>query len=210
MNTRHLFAPFIVVFSLVSCSPSDPSNEPTIVTPDNAQVDLSMVSMKISNAKFTFNKLDVCQLTLDYTLRNQAGATLSFTSIFSGKDELIEVNLSDQLGDPLYLGKRPLEGLTLAEPRPMLIPKGKSTRSYKVPLQQEFRKKGEPITVRVRFHAPSRYDELRSSVEAPLIMIPWPKSTEIEPPSEDNSLTLPLHDATPLPQRQSTVNQSLD
>ena len=148
-----------------------------------------------------FDQKDICQLTFDYTLRNRAGATISFPSIFSGKDELIEVNLSDQNGDPLYLGKRPLEDLTLASPRPMLIPKGKSTRGYKVPVQQEFRKKDDPITLRVRFHAPSRYDELRSSVEAPLIQIPWPKSTEIESPSEDNSLTLPLHDATPLPQR---------
>ena len=201
MCTGHLFNFIAIVLCLVSCGPSDPSNEPIIITPDQAQVVLSKVSMKISHAKFAFDQKGICQLTFDYTLRNQAGAAISFPSIFSGKDDLIEVNLSDQNGDPLYLGKRPLEDLTLASPRPMLIPKGKSTRGYKVPVQQEFRKKDDPITLRVRFHAPSRYDELRSSVEAPLIQIPWPKSTEIESPSDDNSLTLPLHDATPLPQR---------
>lgn len=205
MSARHHIIPFASLFCsvlcLVSCSPSDPSQGPFITTPDHAKVDLSQVSLKISNAKLTFDQKDQCQLTFDYMLRNQAGATLSFSSIFSGKDDLIEVNLSDQNGDPLSLGKRPLEDLTLASPRAMLIPKGKSTRSYKIPVQREFRKKGDPITVRVRFHAPSRYDELRSSIEAPLIQTPWPKNTEIESTSEDNALTLPLHDATPLPQR---------
>lgn len=200
-SITHFTSVFCCALCLVSCNPSDPSKGPLITTPDHAQVDLSKVSLKISKAKFAFDQKDQCQLTFDYTLRNQAGATLSFSSIFSGKDDLIEVNLSDQNGDPLYLGKRPLEDLTLASPRAMLIPQGKSTRSYKVPVQREFRKKDDPITVRVRFHAPSRYDELRSSIEAPLIQIPWPKNTEFELPSEDNPLTLPLDHDTPLPQR---------
>jgi hypothetical protein len=37
-----------------------------------------------------------------------------------------------------------------------------------------FREKGSPISARIRLHAPSRYDELRSSVEAPNLQVIWP------------------------------------
>ena len=199
-------------FGLISCSETDPGKGPIIETPANGKVDLSKVSMTITKAKLKCIDENHYQLDFSYTLINKAGATLSFQSIFSSKDDLIEVNLSDQNGDRLFLGKRPQEGLTLAQPRAMLIPKGKTTRSYTVPVMPELREKGDPITVRVRFHAPSRYDELRSSVEAPLILTPWPQSPEIEqatprPNSEPDTdpkeypLTYPVQDATPLPQR---------
>lgn len=194
--------------SLLSCSESDSGQGPIIETPAHAKVDLSKVSMKVKKAKLHRIDANDYSLEFDYTLVNKAGATISFQSIYSGKDELIEVNLSDKNGDPLFLGKRPLEGLTLASPRAVLIPKGKSTRHYQVPVMPELREKGDPITVRVRLHAPSRYDELRSSVEAPLISVPWPQSPEIEaaikpdtPDPEEYPLTSPVRDATPLPQR---------
>lgn len=197
-----------LIFCLSSCGNSDTNQDPIIETPANAQVDLSKVSMKIRKAKLSRIDDNHYQLDFDYTLINKAGATISFQSIYSGKDELIEVNLSDKNGDPLFLGKRPLEGLTLAQPRAILIPKGKSSRHYKVPVKPELREKGDPITVRVRLHAPSRYDELRSSVEAPLINTPWPQGPEVEAPAQNPStdpeeypLTSPVRDATPLPQR---------
>ncbi|GEM_PF-968658 len=209
--------PFIALITacalgLVSCSENDPSKDPIIETPANGKVDLSKVSMKITKAKLKRIDENHYQLDFDYTLINKAGATLSFQSIFSSKDDLIEVNLSDKNGDRLFLDKRPQEGLTLTQARAMLIPKGKTSRSYTVPVMPELREKGDPITVRVRFHAPSRYDELRSSVEAQLILTPWPQSPEIEPatptpnsePStdpEEYPLTYPVQDATPLPQR---------
>lgn len=201
-----------VGLGLVSCSETDPGKGPIIETPANGKVDLSKVSMKVTKAKLKRIDANHYQLDFDYTLINKAGATISFQSIFSSKDDIIEVNLSDKNGDRLFLGKRPQEGLTLSQPRAMLIPKGKTTRSYTVPVLPELREKGDPITVRVRFHAPSRFDELRSSVEAPLIQIPWPQSPKIEqatptPNSEPGAdpeeypLTYPVQDATPLPQR---------
>jgi len=173
-----------------------------IVTPPNAKVDLSKISMKLRNVEIARKHDNSYALTFDYTLVNNAGATLSFQSIFSGKDDLIEVNLSDKNSYPVDLGKRPQEGLTLAAPRAVLIPKGKSTRPYTVPVMPQFREKGDPITVRVRLHAPSRYDELRSTVEAPIVTTPWPESPEmvtpgkLDPRSEDNPLTSPPPEAT--------------
>lgn len=187
--------------ALASCNDSSSTSGPVIQTPLNAKVDLSKVRIGVKKAKLICIDHNHFQLVFDYTLQNKAGATLSFDSIYSGKDDLIQVNLSDKNGDPLFLGKRPLEGLTLAAPRAILIPIGKSTRAYKVPVMPELRVKGDPITLRVRFHAPSRYDELRSSIEAPLIQVPWPKSPELKVPIEDNPLTYPTPDATPLPQR---------
>ena len=209
-------ASLISTFGLTSCSETDPYKGPFIETPANSKVDLTKVSMKLTKAKIKRIDENHYQLDFDYTLINKAGATLSFQSIFSGKDDLIEVNLNDRNGDRLFLGKRPQEGLTLAQARAMLIPKGKSTRHYTVPVMPELRMKGDPITVRVRLHAPSRYDELRSTVEAPLIQTPWPQNPEIKPaplkPStptssapksdpQDYPLTYPVQDATPLPQR---------
>ncbi len=203
-------------FGLISCTETDPSKGPVIETPANGKVDLSKVSMKVTKAKLKRIDENHYQLDFNYTLINKAGATLSYQSIFSSKDDLIEVNLSDKNGDRLLLGKRPQEGLTLTQARAMLIPKGKTSRSYTVPVMPELREKGDPITVRVRLHAPSRYDELRSSIEAPLVQAPWPQSPEIEEPipkpdtapqSTPNSdpkeypLTYPVQDATPLPQR---------
>ena len=203
-------------FGLSSCVDSDPSHGPVIETPANAKVDLTKVSMKVTKAKIKRIDENNYQLDFDYTLINKAGATISFISIFASKDDIIEVNLSDRNDDRLHLGNRPQEGLTLAQPRPMLIPKGKSARHYIVPVMPELRMKDDPISVRVRLHAPSRYDELRSTVEAPTVIVKWPESPEISPPSaeatpskhpkrhsdpQEYPLTYPVQDATPLPQR---------
>jgi hypothetical protein len=208
MHPSHLITSALVgvlALSSIACSNSGTTEQgPVITTPAGAKVDLSGVSMKISKANISVVGENSYQLSFDYTLQNKADAAISFLSIFSNTDDLIEISLSDQNSDPLFLGKRPMEGLTLAAPRAILISKGKSTRSYKVPVMPESRVKGDPITVRVRLHAPSRYDELRTSVEAPLVQVSWPQGSEIEPiPSdpEEYPLTSPTRDATPLPTR---------
>lgn len=157
-----------------SCGGPNPAMTPVINTPDGGKVDLSKVSMVVTMAQITKLSDNKYSLSFDYTIDNQAGAIIAFPCLYNETDDLVEVNLSDREGRPLHLGKRPLEGLTLTEPRPLQIPVGKTTRSYKVPVMPELREKGDPVNIRVRLHAPSRYDELRSSVEAPRLQIPWP------------------------------------
>ena len=205
MRISRLISPALLsifTLGLISCGEQAKDSGAVIVTPSHGKVDLSKVSLKVKQVKITRKNDNQYSLSFKYTLINKAGATISFTSIFSGKDDLIEVNLSDKNGDPLFLGKRPQEGLTLASARPMLIPKGKFTRIYTVPVMPELREKGDPITVRVRFHAPSRYDELRSSIEAPRVQTPWPQADpmdaaeKLDPSEEDNPLTFPSPEAT--------------
>ena len=43
----------------------------------------------------------------------------------------LKSTLTDKDGNALMLGKRPLEGLTLTEPRPLKFPIGKTTRNYR-------------------------------------------------------------------------------
>jgi len=195
-----------LVSTLASCGSFSKKAGPTIITPSNGKVDLSKVSMKITKAKITSKNENEFALTFDYTLINADTGDISFTSIFASKDDLIDIQLSDQQKNPLILGKRPFDGMTLAAPRPMIVPFGKSTRSYTIPIMPELRMKNDPITVRVRFHAPSRYDELRSTVEAPLITATWPESLQTDlplgidswddPTTGDNPLTYPASDAT--------------
>lgn len=191
--------------SLVSCGNPDPNSGPMVETPPHAKVDLSQVQLSISKVTISRTAPHQYQLDFDYTLNNQSGAGIAFQSIFRNKDELIHVQLNDQNGDPLDPGKRPLSGLTLAEPRRMLIPRGKTRSHYSVPLLAELRPQGDPITVQARFHAPSRYDELRSSLQAPPVTTLWPKNPEgqyLAPDQdpEEYPLTSPVQDATPLPQ----------
>ncbi|MBT8035990.1 MAG: hypothetical protein KJO21_00470 [Verrucomicrobiae bacterium] len=171
---RHiiLLALFPCCFS--SCGKQDPSKAPVINTPTGAKVDLSMISLVVSNPRITLGADHTSALEFDYTIHNQAGANIAFPCLYNETDKLIEVNLSDKEGNPVQTGRRPMEDLTLTEPRPLRILIGKTTRSYKVPLMPELRKKGDPINLRVRLHAPSRYDELRSSLEAPRSVILWP------------------------------------
>ena len=171
---RHLVISAVLAIALASCGGADPSKAPVINTPAGAKIDLSKVSLQVSNPQLTRENESKYSLSFEYTVDNQAGANIAFPCLYNQTDELIEVDLSDQEGLPLMLGKRPLEGLTLAEPRPLTIPIGKRTRSYRVPVMPEIREPGDPIRIRVRLHAPSRYDELRSSIEAPAFEVPWP------------------------------------
>lgn len=159
---------------LFSCGEPNPNLVSVINTPDGEKVDLSKVTMVVANAQLTRLNDNKYSLSFDYTINNLAGANIAFPCLYNEMDDLIEVNLRDKEDYTLHLGKRPLEGLTLPEPRPLTIPIGKTTRSYKVPVLPELREQGDPISVRVRLHAPSRYDELRSSVEAPRLQVPWP------------------------------------
>lgn len=172
-NTFFLTAITLVIM-LTSCGKPDPSNLPIIHTPHNAKVDLSNVSLTISDAKIVRSKDNKYHLLFNYTVTNSKGAHLSFICIYRNTDELIDTKLIDQDEEPLTLGKRELEGLTLTLPRPIKILNGDTTRSLKTPINEELRESGEPITIRVRLHAPSRYDELRSTVEAAPVVIPWP------------------------------------
>lgn len=173
VENRRLVFPVLLSLALACCGP-DPSKAPEIRTPAGAKIDLSKVSLQISTPQITGNEESGYSLSFDYTVDNQSGAHIVFPCLYNQTDELIEVNLSDRGGLPLLLGKRLLEGLTLTEPRPLRIPIGQTTRNYKVPLLPELREQGELIHIRVRLHAPSRYDELRSSIEAQGHEVPWP------------------------------------
>jgi hypothetical protein len=164
----------LLTLAFTSCGDPDPSKAPVINTPAGAKVDLSKVTMLVTNAQITLVGENKFQLSFDYAVNNQAGAIIAFPCLHNQMDNLLEVNLSDQEGTTLHLGKRPLEGLTLTEPRPLKIRIGITTRSYKVSVLPVFREKGSPISARIRLHAPSRYDELRSSVEAPNLQVIWP------------------------------------
>jgi len=171
---RHLTFSALLTIALVSCGGPDPSKAPVVDTPAGAKIDLSKVSLQLANAQLTRLSEHKYSLGFDYTVDNQASGNIVFPCLYNQTDALIEVNLSDKDGNALVLGKRPLEGLTLTEPRPMRILIGKTTRSYQVPVMPEFREQGEPISISVRLHAPSRYDELRSSIAAPRVDVSWP------------------------------------
>ena len=157
-----------------SCGNKHTATGPVKNTPAGAKVDLSLVSLHVEDAKIIRQGNGVCLLQFNYTLENQAGAIIVFPCLYNNTDELIEVNLEDKDKNPVLLGKRPLEGLTLTEPRPLGIPIGKTTRGYQVSVPDGALLSGDELRVRIRLHAPSRYDELRSSLEAASTTLPWP------------------------------------
>lgn len=171
---RALWILAIASLLLGSCSSKHAATGPVKNTPAGAKVDLSLVSLHVENAKIIRQGNGVCQLQFNYTVENQAGAVIVFPCLYNNTDELIEVNLEDKDKNPVLLGKRPLEGLTLTEPRPLGIPMGKTTRGYEVSVPDGALLPGDDVRMRIRLHAPSRYDELRSSLEAPRITLPWP------------------------------------
>lgn len=159
---------------LAGCGGPDPATAPVRKTPHGGKVDLSGVALAANNASIGRDKDGRHILVFDYTLDNTSGSNIEFPCLYSNLDYLIEVNLADKDGEPVALGRRPLDGLTMAQPRPTRIPVGTTTRTYKVPLGQNTLKPGDPVTARVRLHAPSRYDELRTSLEAPTLTLAWP------------------------------------
>lgn len=175
ISSKHLLIlPVMITLTFSSCGSPDPAKLPVINTPANAKVDLSKISLTVSNAHITRINENKYSLSFDYTVVNQTGAHLAFVCLYDSTDDLIEVGLTDKNEQKLVLGKRPMEGLTLTEPRPLKILSGSKTRSYKAPILPEVRETGDPVTLRIRLHAPSRYDELRSTIEAPVVIVPWP------------------------------------
>ena len=160
-------------FGISSCGNSTTSAS-IIDTPTGEAVDLNKVSMTVSNAHIAKTAENEYALKFDYTVINKEGSDIRFLCLYNNTDDLIQVNLTDKEDQTLTLGKRPLEGLTLTQPKPLRIRNGETTRSYKVPVILGSIKKGDPVSIRVRLHAPSRYDELRSSVEAPRLQLLWP------------------------------------
>ena len=170
-----LLIPFAVaLIGLNSCGDPTPANVPTIHTPSDAKVNLANISLAVSNAKITKGGDNKYNLSFDYTITNTTGSHLSFISIYNNSDYLIDVSLSDKEGEVVPLGRDHLNELTLAQPRPLKFRSGETTRPYKTPVKNELRAPGDPITLRVRLHAPSRYDELRSTIEAPMTIVHWP------------------------------------
>lgn len=167
---------------LSSCGEPDPAQLPVKHTPPGGKVDLSRISLTISNAAITRGRDGRLVLGFDYSIHNAGKAHLAFPCIYSNTDDLIDVKLSDKNGEPVLLGKRPMEGLTLTEPRPIKLPVGISTRSLKIPLAAGLQNPGSPVTLHARLDAPSRYDELRSTISAPPVSIAWPAPSPESPP----------------------------
>lgn len=167
---------YLAILSLLfaSCGNQGSRNAPEKLTPLGAKVDLNRVSLQVKDIAINQHNDGNHRLSFDYIIENQAGASIVFPCLYNNTDELIEVTLTDSTNQILLLGKRPLEGLTLTEPKPLRIPLGKSKRNYQVPVMPAALKQGEPIQMRVRLHAPSRYDELRSSIETASIILQWP------------------------------------
>ena len=171
---RHPCYLAILSLMLASCGNQGVRTAPERITPLGAKVDLNMVSIQVENAVMGQANDGNYRLSFDYIIENQAGAVIVFPCLYNNTDELIEVNLTDSTNQILLLGKRPLEGLTLTEPQPLRIPMGKTKRNYQVPVVSAPLNQEDPLRMRVRLHAPSRYDELRSSIEATGINLQWP------------------------------------
>ena len=99
----YLFLPLAALLGITSCGSPDPSELPVITTPANAKVNLSQISLAVSNAKITQINEHQHSLSFDYTITNTAGAHLSFICIYSNTDELIETKLTDQEDQKLTL-----------------------------------------------------------------------------------------------------------
>ena len=171
--------PFLLLtaayISLSSCGTPEPVEVATVHTAPDAKIDLTGINLSVSNAQITKDTKGNHFLSFDYTVVNNTGSHLSFVAIYSNSDSLIDTDLTDKDGAALTINRNPLLDLTLSQPRPLIFRSGSSaTRPYKVSLAEEFRDTGEPITLRVRLHAPSRYDELRSTITAPLTIVTWP------------------------------------
>lgn len=174
---------FMLLTSCQTNSDNNPSThdgaERMIVTPVNGQVDLSKVTLRIDKVEILPSAANRFTLNFDYSMQNRAGATIAFGSVHGGIKDLLVVTLIDQEGNEIPLAKKNRDGLTYAEPRQVKIPEGQTPGKYTAQVISEFQTKGETITVRVRFHAPSRYDELRSTLEAPAVRVIWPRDSEI-------------------------------
>ena len=167
---------------LTSCGDPNPQKAPIKETPTGAKVDLTGVSLIVDEASIVKTGTATHELRFEYTIENTSGSNIQFPSVYPNMDHLIEVTLTDANNEVLPIVKNSMAGLTLAQPNPRRILVGKSTRTYTAHLIPNSLKPNDPVNVRVRLHVPSRYDELRSSLEAPTVQLTWPGETEKKKP----------------------------
>ncbi len=174
-NIARTTALLIACLLTLSCTaPQQPEQvAPIYYTPFNDKVDLSHVSMTATNLQLGKNQQGHRQVSFDYTVLNQSGTSIAFACLYNRANNLIEVNLYDAEGNAVPLARNPLDNLTLAKPKPLIIKAGETIHHYSKVIAPSSLEAGTPITIRIRLHTPSRYDELRSSLEAPLIHSVW-------------------------------------
>ena len=159
---------------LTSCGDPDPSKAPTRDTPTGAKVDLTDVSLSVEEASIEKTSNTLYELRFEYTINNSSGSNIQLPSVYPNMDHLIEVTVTDKDAQLFTLERNSLEGLTLAQPNPKRILVGKTTRSYKVKIAPNDIQEDDLVSVRIRLHVPSRYDELRSTLEAHTLSLVWP------------------------------------
>lgn len=164
--------------ALPSCSKPQAKNDeaPIYFTPFNDKVDLSQISMTVSNLTISKKSNTQNSISFDYTINNQSGHSTAFACLYNRSNSLIEVNITDEEGNAIPLAKGVLDNLTLAKPKPMVIKAGETTNTYTklIASENSTLETGSIVNVRIRLHTPSRYDELRSSLEAPITPAIWP------------------------------------
>lgn len=159
---------------LSSCSKPEPVEAPVFYTPINAKVNLEPVSLQITNAQLTQTANENYQLKFDHTVTNHSDTSIGFACLYNRMNELIEVNLTDAEGNDIPFVRTAYDNITLAQPKPFIIKVGEATNTYTKDVSPANLEAGAPVNIRIRLHAPSRYDELRSSVEAAPLQLPWP------------------------------------
>ncbi|MGJ8676440.1 MAG: hypothetical protein ACSHX0_02875 [Akkermansiaceae bacterium] len=160
-----------------SCSQTVEQEAPIYYTPIDAQIDLSEVSMNVTKAQISKtikNSKDVYTLSFDYEIINSSGQSIAFACLQNKMNTLLDVYLANAEGTSIPLIINPLDALTLAEAKPMIIKAGAITRSYSCDIMPSLIETGTPITLTIKLHLPSRYDELRSSLEPPSSQLTWP------------------------------------
>lgn len=171
---RHFCYLSIFLFSCASCGKRETALPTVKHTPIGARVDLDQVSLEVKNAKIIRQDNNNHLIRFQCRINNQSGSIISFPCLYHRIDELIEVTLTNNENKRLTIGRRPLEGLTLTEPRPLKIALNKTSVAYEASIVEPLINSNEPFEMRVRLHAPSRYDELRSSIEANKNLLLWP------------------------------------
>lgn len=160
--------------TFISCAKKEPIVAPVYYTPINDKVNLSQVSMTTSNVQITKSNDGKRNINFDYTVTNSGEKSIAFACLYNRLNELIEVNLSDAEGNPVPLVYNPLDELTLAMPKPLIIRTGETKRSYSKPIAPAELEIGSTVNVRIRLHTPSKYDELRSSLEPTPVQVLFP------------------------------------
>ena len=171
---RHLCSLSLCLLLCVSCGQQDTATSPVNHTPIGARVNLDQVNLDIRGAEIIEQHDKKHLVKFQCTINNESEAVISFPCLYHSIDELIEVIITDADHKRLTLAKRPLEGLTLAEPQPLTIAMRKTILHYEASIIDSHLKPNDTVEIRVRLHVPSRYDELRSSIEAPKTLLLWP------------------------------------